>query len=105
MPTYSEDALVQMLMDYASDADHEIMMKMLEAADQSLTTGANQFVDYASKALQPSDIKDYIRCYPLAHILIGITQFRKLNKGIDIKELLAAIPVTSIKSLQQQGLQ
>lgn len=82
MHTDSEDALVKMLLGCTHESDHAIIMKMIETADHSLTIGANEFVDSISKTLQPGDIKDYIRCYPLAHMLIGITHFYRLNKDL-----------------------
>ncbi|MDP0561416.1 MAG: hypothetical protein QS721_03395 [Candidatus Endonucleobacter sp. (ex Gigantidas childressi)] len=84
MPTQLQESLAQLLSAHSDTADYNMIMEMLASAQKGLTEGANDFTDKAAYTLQPADIKSYLRCYPLAHTLIGITSFNELNKDTHI---------------------
>ncbi|KEI69953.1 hypothetical protein [Endozoicomonas elysicola] len=84
------NTLLQSLMD---GTDDQSMMDLLESAHKGFTLGANDFVDQATGKLSPADIKNNLRAYPLAQILISIVKYHELNKNTDIvrKTVLALL--------------
>ncbi|WP_066016399.1 MULTISPECIES: hypothetical protein [Endozoicomonas] len=84
------NTLLQSLMDSTSDRS---MMDLLESAHKGFTQGANDFVEHATGNLSPADIKNNLRTYPLAQILISIVKYQELNKNTDIvrKTVLALL--------------
>ncbi|MFK0571762.1 hypothetical protein [Endozoicomonas sp.] len=86
----SLNTLLQTLMD---NADDHSVMDLLESANKGFTLGANDFVDQATGKQSPVDIKNNLRTYPLAQILISVVKYHELNKNTDIirKTVLALL--------------
>ncbi|MDP0590286.1 MAG: hypothetical protein QS748_14295 [Candidatus Endonucleobacter bathymodioli] len=84
MSTQLQKSLARLLLAYSDKAEYNLVMEMLVSAQKGLTEGANDFADKAAYSAQAEGIKSYLRCYPLAHILIGITSFNELNKDTSI---------------------
>ena len=46
--------------------------------------GCQDFVEQATGKISPADIKNHLRIYPLAQLLISIVKYHELNKNTDI---------------------
>ncbi|WP_257294214.1 hypothetical protein [Endozoicomonas sp. YOMI1] len=75
------NTLLQSLMDSTDDRS---TMDLLESAHKGFTRGANDFVEQATGNMSPADIKNHLRTYPLAQMLISIVKYHELNKNTDI---------------------
>ena len=98
MSTDAQESLTRLLLEYTDQADHNLMMEMLVSAQKGLTEGANDFADKASHVVQPGDLTGYLRCYPLAHALIGLTKFTELNKDSEVTRNLLKLLLASLEN-------
>ncbi|MDD7804529.1 MAG: hypothetical protein PUP46_02940 [Endozoicomonas sp. (ex Botrylloides leachii)] len=80
----NQEYLTRLLFEYTEQTDHNLMMEMLVSAQKGLTSGASNFADKASYVTQPKDLMGYLKCYPLAHALLALTQFNELNKNTEV---------------------
>lgn len=98
METYQE-SLARLLLEYNDLPDGQPLRDMVAAAQSGFTKGANEFVDLALESVKPSEMKGYLRIYPLAQILIGIIKYHELNRDTD---MIRNIVETLLDSLEEQ---
>ncbi len=84
MSNFQLDSLSHLLLELSNTSEEKPIKELLESAHQGFTRGANDFVESTTKNLQPADIKEYLRLYPLAQILMGVVRFHGLNKDTQI---------------------
>ncbi|WP_257264580.1 hypothetical protein [Endozoicomonas sp. ONNA2] len=80
----NEEPLNTLLQSLLESNDGRATMDLLESAHQGFTRGANDFVEQATGKMSPADIKNHLRIYPLAQMLISIVKYHELNKNTDI---------------------
>ncbi|WP_257284758.1 hypothetical protein [Endozoicomonas sp. SESOKO1] len=80
----SEEPLNTLLRSLMESTDERSVMNLLESAHKGFTQGANDFVEQATGNMPPADIKNHLRTYPLAQMLISIVKYHELNKNTDI---------------------
>ncbi|USE36486.1 hypothetical protein [Endozoicomonas sp. SCSIO W0465] len=93
MSHYNEEQLNTLLQSLMDSTDNRSMMDLLESAHKGFSRGANDFVELATGNMLPADIKNNLRIYPLAQILVSIVKYHELNKNTDIirKTVLALL--------------
>ena len=93
MPHNNEEQLNALLQSLINSADDRSIVDLLESAHKGFTGGANDFVHQATGKMSPADLKNNLRIYPLAQILISIVKYHELNKNTDIirKTVLALL--------------
>ncbi|WP_163370316.1 hypothetical protein [Endozoicomonas acroporae] len=80
----NEEPLSTLLQSLMDSADNRSTMDLLESAHKGFTQGANDYVEGATGKISPADIKNHLRIYPLAQMLISIVKYHELNKNTDI---------------------
>jgi hypothetical protein len=83
MTTHLQESLAEMLLGFHDLEDLEQIKALVESAHNGAATGANHFVENSGKAIQPQDLKSYLRCYPLAQAMVAIIRHYELNRDID----------------------
>lgn len=97
MPDKNKQSLSHLLQALMDKPDNASMMDLLESAHLGFTQGANHFVENcdenSAEKLQPADIKNCLRTYPIAQILISIVRYHELNRDTEIirKTVLALL--------------
>ncbi|MRI33129.1 hypothetical protein EOPP23_09050 [Endozoicomonas sp. OPT23] len=96
MTTHLQDSflenLAEMLFGFHDLEDMDQLRGLVEAAHKGTAAGANYFVENTGKSLQPADLKDHLRCFPLAQAMVAMIRHYELNKDIDtLKVVLEAL--------------
>ena len=86
MSHHFQEPVRQLLQELMESSESEIMMDMLEMANQSFTDGINAFLEKSGKKLQPDELKSYLKIYPMAQVLISIHKYYELTKDTMILE-------------------
>lgn len=81
-----QEPVKELLQSLMENTESELMMDMLEAANQSFIDGINDFLEKSGKKIQPAELKSFIRIYPMAQVLISITKYHELNQDTDALE-------------------
>ena len=91
MSNDTQESLSRLLLEYTDQMDYNLTMDMLESAQRGLTEGASDFADKITDVIAARELADYLRCYPLAHALIGLTKFNELNKNTEISRKIMTV--------------
>ncbi|WP_299729580.1 hypothetical protein [uncultured Endozoicomonas sp.] len=84
MSDNNEETMFQLLHSLMGKTPDHSLTDLLESAHKGFTHGANDFVEQAAGNMQPVEIKNNLRSYPLAQILVSIVKYHELNKDTDI---------------------
>ena len=84
MSQHFQEPVRQLLQELAEPSERELMMDMLEIANQSFTDGINDFLEKAGKKLQSEEMKSYLRIYPMAQVLLSIHKYYELNQDTGV---------------------
>ena len=103
MSQLTQESLSHLLMELLNSNDNDHTMDMLNTAHRAFTKGANEFVDTTGQQLQPDDLKEHLKIYPLAQILIGIIRFYELNKDTEVVRDLVLDLLESLESPKYQA--
>ncbi|AMO58660.1 hypothetical protein GZ77_17830 [Endozoicomonas montiporae] len=98
MDTYQK-SLARLLIQYNDLPDSQPLRELVAAAQSGFTQGANEFVDQALQSIEPGEMKDYLRTYPLAQILMGIIKFHELNHDTQV---IRNVVETLLDSIEEQ---
>ncbi len=105
MPGNKEETLKSILLSFIPKKDDSSITELLESAHKGFTVGANDFVERASNRDSAVDIKNNLRTYPLAQLLISIVKYHELNKDTDVIRRTALALLDSLEgSAAQEAL-
>ena len=84
--------LAEMLFGFHNLEDMDQLKALVESAHKGTAAGANHFIENAGKSVQPGDLKDYLRCYPLAQAMVAMIRHYELNRDTEtLKVVLEAL--------------
>ncbi|WP_153301447.1 hypothetical protein [Endozoicomonas arenosclerae] len=78
-----QESLAEMLLGFHDLEDLEQIKSLVESANKGSASGANHFVENAGQAVQPHDLKNFLRMYPMAQAMVAMVRHYELNKETD----------------------
>ncbi|WP_252177517.1 hypothetical protein [Endozoicomonas sp. 4G] len=78
-----QESLAEMLLGFNDLDDLEQIKSLVDSANKGSASGANHFVEHSGQAVQPHDLKNFLRIYPMAQAMVAMVRHYELNKETD----------------------
>ncbi len=104
MTTHLQDNLAEMLFGFHNLEDIDQLKELVGAANKGTATGANHFIEVTSESIKPDDLKDYLRCYPLAQAMVSMIRHYELNRDVDTLRIVLEAVIDGLEEADEREL-